>query len=174
MQLIISRLSDPFQGLEVAVKIADNVSTLAVLNGNKSEYRGPIILLGLDQYTVFGLSHPSVVRRLLDNGPQTLISSRELAHTLFEHGMKASLGKVRVNNSTFLTNLETFYELKQSHKVFSIVVGQNGKIGCLVQPQQEDQTPIVLASGEFVPKTEIKASFINIDLIRDFFTHTWR
>ena len=83
---------------------------LAVLNGNRREYNLPVVLLNIDQYVVFGLSHPWVISRILGEGsPQTLIARKDMAHTLYEHGMKASLGKIRQGNQTFYTALDTFY-----------------------------------------------------------------
>jgi len=178
MQLIVSRLVDLSHGMEMALKVDDSITTIAIINGNKPEYRGPSILLSLDQHVVFGMSHPAVVRRLLDEGPQVLVSNKETAHTLFEHGMKASVGRVKIKNSTFVTNLETFYEVKQTHKLFSIVMGANGRVGCMVQPEG-CLWPVILSCGEFIPKQTAQVAaddpkLFNLDLIRDFVTHTWR
>jgi len=185
MQLIVSRLAEPFQGMEMVLKIGEVLTTIGIINGNKAEYRGPSILLTIDQHVVFGMSHPAVVRRLLDEGPQVLLSNKETAHTLFEHGMKASVGKVKIKNSMFITNIETFYEVKQTHKQLSIVMSANGRVGCMVQPEGS-AWPVVLSCGDFIPKPVQTAQgfqvdkmynepkLFNLDLIRDFVTHTWR
>lgn len=119
-QLIASTLSDSRFGTQIALKVDDKIETIALVNGNKVDFAGPIVLTSIDQYVVFGMSHPSVVSRIFDTGPQILVTTKELGHTLFEHGMKASVGRIRLRNNPVTTTLDTFYDLRSKYHKLSI------------------------------------------------------
>ena len=118
MSIVIVKDRDFHQGYEVQTK--DGI-LIGRINGNSPSNQVPIILLSVDPYVTFGLSHPHVISGILNDGPQNLITSRNLGHTLFEHGMKSSWGKVKVKNNKFITCLETFYLVKQQYKNFSVI-----------------------------------------------------
>lgn len=163
MQLMVSRLVNFYDGLMVSLKDGDEIKDIALINGNKPDFLGPIILLSLDQEIVYGLSQNKVVSRIYSQGPQILISNKELSHKLFEHGMKASLGKVKVGNLTFMTGLETFYKLLPSYSHFSIV-GSEGRLGCFIKPA-DNYLPILLATSGFNTKNDVK-NRIDVDKIQ--------
>jgi len=116
LEFILSRLGSSYQGfiIELNNPGAEKNEELLMINGNSHEYTGPISVLSVDQNVVYGLSKREVATRILERGPQILLSTPYLATNLFEHGMKAALGKVRVNNNTFLTSMETYYKLEQT------------------------------------------------------------
>ena len=147
MQLIVSRLAKFYEGLAISIKDGDDIKTIGMINGNKRDFLGPILLLSLDQDVVYGLSHCQVVSRIYSNGPQILLTTKELGHKLFEHGMKASLGKVRVGNVNFRTALDTFYNQTSGYGPFSLVVS-DGRLGCVVKPFA-NYKPILLATAGF-------------------------
>jgi hypothetical protein len=107
--LSISRLDRPEFGYEVHLDLPDNNAKILRIDGNDSNNVNPVALLNLDAYSVFGLGHPNVISRILNYGPQTLLTTKELGHKLFENGLKAYLGRVRIGNNHFQSTLETFY-----------------------------------------------------------------
>lgn len=161
MKLIISRLSTLPEGFEVAVQ-DENVNTIAVINGNKPNFSGPILLLELDPHIVYGLSHPSVISRILAERPQELYTSKELAHRLFEHGMKASWGTVKVRNSQFLTTLSTFYTVKTEGPKFKFL-GDKSRPAIGIQiPNRKD---VVITASDYYKDTNAD-HMINVNNIK--------
>ncbi len=153
MQLIVSRLTHEHHGLTVLLKDEDKIDTIAVINGNKPDYHGPVILFGLDQDIVYGMSHREVVSRIYGEGPQILLTTKELAHRLYEHGMKAALGKIALGSNTFLTCLDTYY--KQTLEYARLRVETNGgKMACrFFIPGYQ---PILLTTGAYRAKESIE------------------
>jgi hypothetical protein len=151
MELVISRLKHYHQGLKVIVKENETFRPTAIINGNEPDFFGPIILLSIDQHTVYGLSYPEVISRILVKGPQSLITTKEMSHNLFEHGMKASLGKLKINNSYFLTTLETFYTMTNKASNMSLILGKDNQLGIIIQPRT-DLKPILISNYNFTPK----------------------
>jgi len=122
LKLVVQRNKQPHQGFNVSVESDGKRDVYCLINGNMSTHRGVVVLLSLDQDSVYGLSHPSVVSRILSKGPQVLLSTKDTAHKLFEHGMKASLGRIKVGENQFLTSLETFYALRPDFKALRLEV----------------------------------------------------
>jgi len=162
MQLIVSKLAEEYHGLSVALKDDDRIETIAMINGNKADHKGPVILFNLDQEIVYGMSHRHVISRIYTNGPQNLITTKELSHRLYEHGMKASLSRIKINNTTFLTCLETYYTSIQNYGRFELKAA-GGKLGCLYS--LEGYIPVLLTTGGF-PKGEFDENRLDIDKIQ--------
>jgi len=160
MELIISRLKHLHEGMDLSLKDHQQIRPLALINGNKTEFKGPIILFNIDQHTIYGLSHPAVVSRLFNDGPQQLLTTRELAHSLFEHGMKASLGQVKIKNSTFYTRIDTFYTVVDKIQYIKLIMGKRNKPAFYIQPRK-DYKPIVISTYNFQFKD--KYDYKNID-----------
>ena len=119
MNLVIKKNTELHKGYEVLSK---GGLLIGRINGNTvSDNHVPIVLLSLEPHTIYGLSHPHVISDILNNGPQNLVTSKHLGHKLFEHGMKASWGQVKIKNNKFLTCLDTFYSVKKQLKQFSVV-----------------------------------------------------
>lgn len=179
MELIISRLQQHHLGLKVVLKESDEIRTFAIINGNDPDFLGTVILLNIDQHAVYGLSYPEVVSRLLQKGPQNLLTTKELGHNLFEHGMKASIGKLKINMNTFSTSLETFYVTTQKTSNITLITGKDNQLGCLIQPRTDLQ-PILLSGYTFIPKESDKellddvSTNIEIDNIRTYITTEFR
>ena len=170
MELIISKLNQHHEGLKIAINDTNTVQTLAIVNGNQPEYLGPIILLGLDQHIIYGMSHPEIISRIFTKGPQQLLTSKEIAHNLFEHGMKATLGKVKIKLNWFTTTLDTFYSLNTLTTILQIIPGKDNKIGCLITPMTTYQS-ILLCNHGFEFKESEKYSIsecIEIDNIKTY------
>ena len=162
MQLIVSKLSEDFRGLSLALKDDDRIETVALINGNKSDHKGPVILLGLDQEVVYGMSHRRVVSRIYANGPQPLVTTKEMGHRLFEHGMRAAVGRINIGNTEFITCLDTFYKPTMKYGRLEIK-SQGGKLGCLYQ--LEGYHPILITTAGF-PKGEYDEHRLDIDKIQ--------
>lgn len=173
MELIISRLNNHHQGLNIAFKEFEELRTIATINGNTSEFTGPIILLSLDQHIIYGMSHPEVVSRILEKGPQNLITTKELAHNLYEHGMKAALGKVKINMNNFNTTIDTFYTLIKNTTNITLLTGTDNQLACLIQPRK-DIEPILISNSVFnIKENEGELRCLNkveLDHIRTYVT----
>jgi len=180
MELIVSRLNQHHLGLKIVLKEQSDLKTIAIINGNDPEFAGPIILLSLDQHTIYGLSHPEVISRILEKGPQNLLTSKEISHNLFEHGMKASLGKIKINTNYFYTSLDTFYTLTTKVSCLSLLIGKDNQLACLIQPRLDLQ-PVLISNSIFSYKeTDIdplkneiySLNKVEIDSIRTYVTIT--
>jgi len=156
LQLIVSRYSESRHGLSVSLKDEDKIE------GNKPEFTGPVVLFNLDQEIVYGLSHREVVSRIYAEGPQPLITTKELAHRLYEHGMKASLGKIKLNNTPFLTCLDTYYNTAKMYGRLTLVNSKDrlGVVFCF-----SGYKPILITNAGFKDK-ETAACRIDIDKIQ--------
>jgi len=172
LELIISRLAQHYLGWQVVIKTDDDLRHIATINGNDPEFFGPIILLSLDQHIIYGLSHPEVVSKILQRGPQCLLATKEMGHNLFEHGMKASLGKIKLNMNHFSTSVETFYSITTKASNLTLITGVDNQIGCLIQPRS-DVKPILVSSYVFVPKESDKELLTGVRsiAIEDIRTH---
>lgn len=167
MELIVSRFQNHYEGFQIAIKNQDNIQLIAIMNGNKFDFHGPILLTEIDQHIVYGMSHPKVVSRLISQGPQQLLTSKELGHRLFEHGMKASIGKIKVKNNMYLTTLETFYTLATKCQHI-IQVANKDTAAYLVQPRS-DLKPILISNRLFDVKNDM-SEYDHI-IIDDIQTH---
>lgn len=109
--------------------------TILMINGNDHDYNGPIAITSIDPYILFGLSSPRVVNRIIgEQKPQTLLTTKELSHTLFEHGMKSCWGKIKLNQLEARATSSTFYwQFAEIHnKVTMSVVKKDDHIGILL------------------------------------------
>jgi hypothetical protein len=170
MEIIVSKLNLHHEGLMLALNTSEHVQPLAIINGNKPDFCGPVILLNLDQHIVYGLSHPEVVSRIFTKGPQQLISTREMSHNLFEHGMKVSLNRVKVKVNWFLTSLETFYTQTLQTPVLQIIYGrESNRAGCLVTPSANHNS-LLLCNQGFEPREPLSRKYekLEIDNIRTY------
>lgn len=173
MQLIVSKLAEFYHGLMVSVKEGNEIDDIAIVNGNKENFLGPILLLDIDQEVVYGMSHRKVVSRIYAKGPQILLTTKELGHRLFEHGMKAALGKTKVGNVQYLTNLETYYTVHSKYGFLELTISE-GRLGCYVKPR-ENYEPILLTTGAFKDKTPLAThSRIDIDKIQTEVTRKFK
>ena len=173
MELVISRLKNYYQGLKIILKENDTLRPVAIINGNEADFFGPIILLNIDQHILYGISHPEVISRILVKGPQNMLSTKEMSHNLFEHGMKSSLGKMKINNNTFITTLDTFYTVLNKVSNMSLVIGKDNQLGVLIQPRT-DLKPILISNYNFTWKdsdSEISQQISNNIEIDNIQTH---
>lgn len=187
MELILSKLQSNFDGFDLSIKHdsqgtsqESRIQTVARINGNHADYCGPVVVLNIDQYVVYSLSQPEVVSRILTKGQQQLLTTKETAHNLFEHGMKASLGKLKIKTNWFLTTLETFYSCSLTGHCLEIIQGnkenkenRENKIGCLVSPSPEYQNILICNYGfdyDKVGNIGNISSVIEIDSIRTYVT----
>ena len=170
MELIISKLTYHFEGLKVILKNDDNIQTLSIVNGNQSDFLGPVILLNLDQHSIYGMSHPEVISRIYTKGPQQLIATKDVAHNLFEHGMKASLGKVKIKLNWYLTTLETFYTVASSTPALQLVQGKDNRIGCIITPVTTYQSVLLCNYGFEIkdPEKYTISDVVEIDGIHSY------
>lgn len=113
MHLMLSRNQHRCEGHSLFLCEGDKSVLLCIINGNKPDTTCPIFLNEVDPYTVFGLSQPLVISQILEAEPRVLLSSKEIGHRTFEHGMKASWGKIKIKNSYMFTNMETFYKISE-------------------------------------------------------------
>lgn len=185
MELIVSRLSQHHLGLSLSLKEEDNstaipqIRRIATINGNEIDFLGPILLLNIDQHVVYGLSHPTVISRILSKGPQHLLAPKEIAHNLFEHGMKATIGKIKINLNYFNTTLDTFYTVTQKVSNITLIIGKDNQLAYLIQPRTDLQ-PILISNDRFLPKDSDKdllntvSSNIEIDNIRTYTTTSFK
>jgi hypothetical protein len=170
VELIISKLAYHFEGLKIVLKNDDNIQTLSIINGNQSDFLGPVILFNLDQHIIYGMSHPEVISRIYTKGPQQLITTKDLSHNLFEHGMKASLGKVKIKLNWFLTTLETFYTVTSSTPILQLVLGKDNRIGCLITPVTIYQSVLLCNYGFEIkdPEKYMISDIVEIDAIQSY------
>ena len=173
MELILSKLQSNFEGFDLSIKQNEAIQTIAHINGNHPEYSGPVVILNLDQHVVFSFSQPEVVSRILTKGPQQLLTSKEIYHNLFEHGMKAALGKVKLKTNWFVTTMETFYSFSLFGHFLEVVQGgkdKENKIGLLVTPSNEHQSILVCNCGFDCDRVSGISNVIEIDSIRTYVT----
>lgn len=110
--IFFERRSLLHEGIRLSYDGGDGVAKpIAHINGNDTTFRGPVVLLSVDAHVVYGLSHPQVISTILKEGPQTMVASKEMAHHLYEHGMKAAVGKQRMGNNVFQASLDTYYRV---------------------------------------------------------------
>lgn len=171
-KLILGRMQDHHEGfllqsIEKDDQGEEKLVDLIMINGNRPSYTGPVAILYLDPFVVFGMSHNNVVSRLLHEGKgtQSLVTSKEIFHTLYEHGMKASWRYINVNGLKYMTCAETFYSQHMNYNDFKIISGTNDlgrSVGLLYQ------NTLFHADG-FLPNNETEfEKKVNIDKVRDF------
>jgi len=172
VELIVSRLSQIYEGIKVSLVNGENILTLAIINGNQSDYTGPVILLGIDAHTLYGLSKPEIISRILTKGPQTLLTTKDMAHNLFEHGLKSFLGKIKIKNNWFTTTLDTYYTAATQMHLFQAIQGRDGSVGCLFTPDCCEKSILFCNCGfEIKDATRLNntiSNIVEIDKIRTY------
>ncbi len=111
MKLALARNQEKHNGFMICDM--DTNTALMYVEGNANKHV-PVAVLSLDPHIVYGMSHPSAVSRIFSEGPQTLVTIKRIAHSLFEHGMKASLGTITLGPTPLFTQLPTFYDVQDS------------------------------------------------------------
>jgi hypothetical protein len=138
--------------------------TVAHINGNNPDHRGPVILLSLDASAVYAMSQPQVISRILSEGPQTLITTKDIAHTLFEHGMKAALGKHKIGNNNFFASMETYYKVVFGSGDFTV----NANPLSLVIQLQGHPPVVVCTNGGQVPIVKEDQKSVDLSRLLDY------
>lgn len=105
---------------------------IATLNGNRQDSAVPVVLYSLDAHVVYSLSHPIIISRILMSQPQVLLTSKEIGHRLFEHGMKAALSKQMLGNCPVVASLDTYYKLSVSAGSLSVLAGPNDAVAMVI------------------------------------------
>lgn len=169
MKLIISRLPELRHGITVALEDENGtIQNQCIINGNTPSHKGAVALLGIDSHAVYGFSHPEIISRIIKEGPQILLSTKEYGHRLFEHGMKASTGKIKVENSYYIAMLESYYALRSQYKYMRIIAGKQG-LGLLLEfPKKE---PVLIAYNEFIPNDKIDCQTIYLETVSKYLCH---
>lgn len=171
MELIIGRNHDLHHGFSIS-DLQGN--TLLRIDGKKEDSI-PVLLLTLDPHTVYGLSHPKIISKILATGPHTLITQKKLAHSLFEHGMKACWGSIRVLNNKFQATIESYYNVK-----FQDTINVHGESIDITSWSDEEanyatlsykNSVYVLSTIDINPSVVgSNSKFINISSIKDYVT----
>jgi len=157
MRILISRLQEYHHGWDLSLDDGDSIKRIALLNGNKpsEDLISPAVVFSLDPHVIYGVSHPTVISQILTRGPQPLVTTKEIAHKMYEHGMKASWWRVKHGSNSFFTNLETFYEVVQDTKHLSLITGVNETCGCLVRVA--GYAPALICQRGFSPKDKTQS-----------------
>lgn len=173
MNLVIARLSDVWGGF--TLYDVNRNKTLLQIDGRNPQVPTPTALLTMDPHSVYGLSHPTVITQILSSGPAPLLTTPKIAHNLYEHGMKSSWGTMDVGNCSFLTRLETFYDVIQ---VFNFTIGEVLYTATIEPTKDSKQCVLKLEKLTDEPKTwyisssfhkpEHKSDFFNLSLIKDY------
>jgi len=158
----IARQINHYEGFTLSVDNDGVTETIALINGNNETYSGTIILLSLDAHIVYGMSHPTVISRIIYHGPQPLVTTKEIGHNLFEHGMKAALGRMKLGMNPVTTTLDTFYNMTE---VGHLKMLSNN--ACMVRIANYAQ--FIIATNDYKPLMNSE-KVVYIDKIRDFVT----
>jgi hypothetical protein len=122
-------------GHSVFLEDAGRQLEVAVVNGNRSDARVPVVMLSLDANMVYAMSQPTVISRILTSQPQLLLTSRDLSHRLFEHGMRASLSRQMMGNSPVTATMDTYYKLATSAGPISLLVLPDGGLAMSISKE---------------------------------------
>lgn len=167
-KLIIAKLNSEHEGYSLSIDYGGEMKPLIRINGNSLNYQGPVALISIDPFVVFGLGEPTVVARILSKGPQVMYSTKELAHRLFEHGLKASWWKVYVQKNAMFTSLETFYDVRTDSMddKIKIISGKDKKAAVLVSNEEKSY---LISNKHFEADNNIKVDkHIALEDIRDY------
>jgi hypothetical protein len=118
MKLVLARGKDKHNGFMLTDM--DTETTYMYVDGNHSKHV-PVALLSIDAHIIYGMSHPAAVSRIFASGPQILLTTKRLAHSLYEHGMKAAWGSIMLGSTPVFTQLSSFYDLQETQSVGNIV-----------------------------------------------------
>lgn len=166
--LTLARMSEKHNGY---VLVNAEGKSILYIDGNNSNPDVPVAILSIDPHVVYGMSHPAVIGKILGYRPQNLLSTKKIAHSLYEHGMKAAWGQVTFGERTvLLTTLNTFYSV-----ISALTLGENTLINVHAYPG-DDKAYLELTVGAkkyIIASTNIDpgfqdARFINLDLVRDY------
>lgn len=130
-RLILAKLNNEYEGYSLSVLTDDNQKRLFTINGNSTGNKSPVVLLNIDPHVVYGMSHPSVIKRILSRGPQKMLATKELSHRLYEHGMKGSWWKIQIQKNVMMTSLETFYNVEAEDGEARVISGKHKKCALL-------------------------------------------
>ena len=109
MKLTLVRNKEKWNGF--TIKDSDSGEELFYLDGNGNSSL-PTVMLSIDPHIVYGMSHPSTITRLFQEGPQILLTTKKLAHTLYEHGMKSCWNQIVLGSTPLYTQMNTFYTVQ--------------------------------------------------------------
>lgn len=172
MELVIGRNSELYHGLSLSDL---DGNTLLRIDGKKDD-SVPVLLLTLDPHTVYGLSHPKNISKILSSGPHILITQKKTAHSLFEHGMKSCWGNIKVFNNKFQSTIESFYDVK-FQLVLKSFSGSALTITSWVHEEAnyatlsyKNQVYVLSAMDARPPVMNSGDKFINISSIKDYVT----
>lgn len=172
MELTIGRNYDLHHGFSVS-DVHGN--TLLRIDGKKEDLV-PVLLLTLDPHTVYGLSHPKIISKILATGPHTLITQKKIAHSLYEHGMKSCWGTVRILNNKFQTTIDTFYDVKFQETLSTIsgsaltLTSWTSEEAHYATLSYKNQVYILSAMDAKPVNMGPSDKFINISSIKDYIT----
>ncbi len=172
MELILGRNSELHHGFSLS---DSNGKSLLRIDGKKDDST-PVLLLTIDPHTVYGLSHPKVINKIIATGPNLLITQKKYAHNLFEHGMKSSWGTVKIMNNKFQSTIETFYDVKFQHTLanFSghdlIITSFLYEEAHYASLSYKNQTYILSAVEVKPPQMSKNDKFVNISSVNDYLT----
>lgn len=166
--LTLARMSEKHNGY---VLVNQEGKSILYIDGNNSNPDIPVAILSIDPHVVYGMSHPAVISKILGHRPQNVLTTKKIAHTLYEHGMKASWGQVTFGERTvLLTTLNTFYSV-----VPALPLGENTLINVHAYPAEDKAYLELTVSGKkyIIASTNIDpgykdSRFINLDLVRDY------
>lgn len=153
MKLALVRNKEKFNGF--TIKDMDSGTELFYLDGN-GKASLPVIMLSIDPHVVYGMSHPSTVTRLFHDGPQILLTTKKLAHTLYEHGMKSCWNQITLGNTPVYTQMNTFYTVQDEFE-FSPYTNTN----ILMKVHGKEEKPFL----EMIIKTGNHPVFFNKSFI---------
>lgn len=179
MKLALVRNKEKHNGF--TIKDLDSNIEFFYLDGNGS-CSLPTIMLSIDPHVVYGMSHPSTVTRLFQDGPQILLTTKKLAHTLYEHGMKACWSQIVLGNTPVYTQMNTFYTVQDEfefspYKGITIVAKVHGRedkpfleviVKTGMDPVYFNKAYVICPSGIKPQVNNPVEKFINPDTIMDY------
>lgn len=164
----IARLGQAHQGYAL---VDAEGSSLLYIDGNYDNPDIPAALVSIDPHVVYGFSHPSIISKILGSRPQTLLTTKKLAHALFEHGMKGAWGQISLGEISFLTTLNTFYKNVQQASI-----GGGTLVTVAAYPDENKAyIDLTIKGKRFIISTshtkaveEEDVTHINLNLVRDY------
>jgi hypothetical protein len=167
-KILLTRSENTHHGYLLSLEDGNEIESIAIINGNRPDTKLPILLCGIDQFVIFGLSHPQAITAIQEYGPQPLVTTKELGHRLFEHGMKAALGRIKIKNSWYTTSLGTYYDVVGSITLNGLVIStktdESGNLGFVILLNGYE--PVTIAFRPF----EINEKVFYLDELRTMLT----
>lgn len=167
MRLALARSQEKHNGFMICDM--DNDTTYMYVEGNSSKHV-PVVVLSIDPHIVYGMSHPLTISRIFSDGPQTLLTTKKLAHNLYEHGMKSSWGSIMLGLTPMYTQLPTFYDVVSVHSngVFSASVHANEDDKAYLKISYKDRVYVVSPNGIKPTIEEPMEKFVNLSVVLDY------